>query len=73
MLFSNKGCHFGAMKNACQWLAEHQLADGGWGENFESCECKEYVASDESQVINTSWALLALMAVGLVYYSICLG
>ena len=55
------------VKKACEWLAIHQLHDGGWGENFESCEVKEYVAAKHSQVINTCWAVLALLAVGFVY------
>ena len=52
-----------AVKQACDWLAEHQLEDGGWGENFEACEQKEYVPADRSQTVNTAWALLGLMAV----------
>ena len=46
----------------CCWLVEHRLSDGGWGENFESCELREYVPAERSQVVQTSWALLALMA-----------
>jgi len=48
---------------ACRWLVDHRLSDGGWGENFESCELREYVAAERSQVVQTSWVLLALMAV----------
>lgn len=49
---------------ACNWLVSKQnLMDGGWGENFESCELKEYVPSPTSQIVNTAWALLGLMAV----------
>ena len=51
------------MVKACQWIVDHQLSDGGWGENFESCERKVYVAAVQSQVLNTAWALLGLMAV----------
>ena len=51
------------MDRACKWLVEHRQADGGWGENFEGCEQKEYRAAERSQVVNTAWALLALMAV----------
>nr|KAG5686212.1 hypothetical protein BaRGS_005557 [Batillaria attramentaria] len=39
------------------------MADGGWGEDFESCEQRIYIKSKMSQVVNTSWALLGLMAV----------
>ncbi|KAK2150110.1 hypothetical protein LSH36_423g02015 [Paralvinella palmiformis] len=48
---------------ACKWLVDHQLDDGGWGENFEACEQKKYCPADKSQIVNTAWALLALMAV----------
>lgn len=57
-----------ALKRACQWLVDHRLVDGGWGENFESCEQKQYVAAETSQVVNTAWALLALMAVRYVCF-----
>uniref|UniRef100_A0A8C3DL52 Terpene cyclase/mutase family member n=1 Tax=Corvus moneduloides TaxID=1196302 RepID=A0A8C3DL52_CORMO len=48
---------------ACQFLVSKQMADGGWGEDFESCEQRTYVQSAESQIHNTCWALLGLMAV----------
>lgn len=51
------------VKKGCKWLVEHRLPDGGWGENFESCEVKEYVPAEKSQTVNTAWALLGLMAV----------
>jgi squalene/oxidosqualene cyclase-like protein len=51
-----------AAEKACNFLLERQNADGGWGEKFESCLRKEYVPHEKSQVVNTSWALLSLMA-----------
>ncbi|XP_075139940.1 lanosterol synthase isoform X2 [Leptodactylus fuscus] len=48
---------------ACDFLLSHQMEDGGWGEDFESCEERRYVQSANSQIHNTCWALLALMAV----------
>lgn len=51
------------MAQACQFLISKQMADGGWGEDFESCEQRTYVQSAESQIHNTCWALLGLMAV----------
>uniref|UniRef100_A0A8C3Y6M4 Terpene cyclase/mutase family member n=1 Tax=Catharus ustulatus TaxID=91951 RepID=A0A8C3Y6M4_CATUS len=48
---------------ACQFLISKQMTDGGWGEDFESCEQRTYVQSAESQIHNTCWALLGLMAV----------
>lgn len=51
------------VQKACQFLLDHQMSDGGWGENFESCEQRRYVQSSAAQVHNTCWALLGLMAV----------
>lgn len=51
------------VQKACSFLLEHQMRDGGWGENFESCEQRRYVQSSEAQIHNTCWALLGLMAV----------
>ena len=48
---------------ACTFLVRRQMSDGGWGENFESCEQRQYVQSETSQIVNTCWALLGLMAV----------
>lgn len=47
---------------ACGFLAGKQKADGGWGETFESCSKLVYTEAAKSQVVNTAWALLALMA-----------
>lgn len=51
------------VQKACSFLLERQMRDGGWGENFESCEQRRYVQSSEAQIHNTCWALLGLMAV----------
>lgn len=45
----------------CDFLIGKQKADGGWGETFESCSKMVYTEADSSQVVNTAWALLALM------------
>ena len=47
---------------ACEFLLSKQNEDGGWGEAFESCVQEAYVPHEESQVVNTSWALLTLLA-----------
>ena len=49
------------VQRACKWLVSVQKADGGWGESYESCVLKRYVEHEQSQVVNTAWALLALM------------
>ncbi|KAF1970506.1 terpene synthase [Bimuria novae-zelandiae CBS 107.79] len=50
------------VRRACHFLVEKQKDDGGWGEHWESCERREYVEHEESQVVNTAWAVLGLMA-----------
>ena len=46
----------------CDFLRSIQKADGSWGESFESCVTHTYIEHPEGQIINTAWALLALMA-----------
>ncbi len=50
-----------AIERGCAFLTGKQKADGGWGETFESCSKMVYSEADTSQVVNTAWALLALM------------
>ncbi|XP_046294826.1 lanosterol synthase [Marmota monax] len=51
------------VSRACDFLLSRQMVDGGWGEDFESCEQQRYVQSAQSQIHNTCWALMGLMAV----------
>ena len=53
-----------ALRAACRWLLERQRPDGGWGEHHRGCLTGRYVAHDESQVIHTAWALIALLEAG---------
>lgn len=50
-----------ALRSACRWLLDRQQADGGWGEHHSGCLTGRYVAHEESQVIQTAWALIALL------------
>ncbi|XP_077393557.1 lanosterol synthase [Festucalex cinctus] len=59
--YQRKAC--AEVRNACRFLLDRQMADGGWGEDFESCEQRRYVHSSSPQIHNTCWALLGLMAV----------
>lgn len=52
-----------ALVRAAEWLVRAQHADGGWGEHYSGCLDDRYVAHPESQVVMTSWALLALLEV----------
>uniref|UniRef100_A0A8C6XE24 Terpene cyclase/mutase family member n=1 Tax=Naja naja TaxID=35670 RepID=A0A8C6XE24_NAJNA len=49
---------------ACAWLVSKQMKDGGWGEEFESYKFRKYIQHTISQVHQTAWALLGLMAKG---------
>ncbi|GAM84058.1 hypothetical protein ANO11243_020490 [Dothideomycetidae sp. 11243] len=48
------------VKKAVEFFLEKQMADGGWGETYRSCEIGEYCQHETSQVVNTAWALIAL-------------
>ncbi len=50
-----------ALRRACRWLLDRQLPDGGWGEHHSGCLAGRYVAHTESQVVQTAWAMLALL------------
>ena len=53
-----------ALRLACRWLLDRQRNDGGWGEHHSGCLTGRYVAHEESQVIQTAWALMALLEAG---------
>ena len=53
-----------ALRQSCQWLLERQQEDGGWGEHHTSCRTGRYVPHTESQVVQTAWALIALLEAG---------
>ena len=53
-----------ALRLACRWLLDRQLEDGGWGEHHSGCMSGRYVAHEKSQVIQTAWALIALLNAG---------
>ncbi|XP_019573151.2 lanosterol synthase isoform X1 [Rhinolophus sinicus] len=57
------GAACGEVSKACDFLLSRQMADGGWGEDFESCEQRRYMQSAQSQIHNTCWALMGLLAV----------
>ncbi|EMD38881.1 hypothetical protein CERSUDRAFT_112601 [Gelatoporia subvermispora B] len=50
-----------AVRRACDFLIGKQRADGGWGESYRSCEVSKWVEHEQSQVVQTSWATMALM------------
>ena len=61
LLAAGAGSEDPAVRMACRWLVEARLPDGGWGESYLGCVEERYVPHRESQVIMTSWALMALL------------
>jgi squalene-hopene/tetraprenyl-beta-curcumene cyclase len=58
------------IRRAVQWLIDHQNADGGWGESCRSYEEPEvYQGVGKSTASQTAWALMGLMAAGIVRHS----
>ena len=51
-----------AILKSISFLIKHQNDDGGWGEDFTSCYDKSYAHALQSQVVQTAWAMLGLMA-----------
>ncbi|EGC47128.1 oxidosqualene:lanosterol cyclase [Histoplasma capsulatum var. duboisii H88] len=49
------------VRRGCKFLVDRQMDDGGWGESYLSSEKKVYTHYETSQVVQTSWACLALM------------
>jgi squalene/oxidosqualene cyclase-like protein len=47
---------------AVEFLLSKQNSDGGWGESYLSCVYKTYIQHQQSQVVNTSWAILSLIS-----------
>ena len=54
------------VRSAADWLIARQRDDGGWGEDEDSYAGAEPGSYHESTPSQTSWALLGLMAAGLV-------
>lgn len=55
-----------SIRKACDFLLSKQVASGGWGESYLSCQNKVYtnLEGDRSHVVNTGWAMLALIDAG---------
>ena len=53
-----------ALRLACRWLLDRQRTDGGWGEHHAGCVAGRYIPHEESKIIQTAWALIALFTAG---------
>lgn len=49
------------VRKGCDFLVSKQLQDGGWGESLKSSDLHSYVKRYESTVVQTSWAVIALL------------
>ncbi|KAL6335603.1 hypothetical protein AAG906_030737 [Vitis piasezkii] len=60
--YSNCPC----IRKACDYLLSKELASGGWGESYLSCQNKVYtnLPGDKPHNVNTAWAMLALIDAG---------
>lgn len=52
------------IRKGCEFLVQRQEEDGGWAEDFRSCELFSYVRHEKSEVVQTSWATIALLLAG---------
>jgi len=59
-----------SLRRAVNFLLSKQMACGGWGESYLSSQKKKYIQleGNEPHVVNTAWALLALIASGQAKY-----
>ncbi|KAI7995522.1 Cycloartenol synthase 2 [Camellia lanceoleosa] len=55
-----------SIRKACDFLLSKQVDSGGWGESYLSCQNKVYtnIEGNKSHVVNTGWAMLALIEAG---------
>eukprot|EP00261_Vitis_vinifera_P036673 XP_019077916.1 PREDICTED: cycloartenol Synthase isoform X2 [Vitis vinifera] len=60
--YSNCPC----IRKACDYLLSKELASGGWGESYLSCQNKVYtnLPEDKPHNVNTAWAMLVLIDAG---------
>ena len=52
------------VKNGLDFLVAKQELDGGWSESMKACETHTYVPSGQSLVVQTAWAVIALILGG---------
>ena len=61
---AGKGSFDSLIAGGLTWLAEHQNADGGWGEDLRSYVDPAWIGRGAPTASQTAWALLALLAAG---------
>lgn len=49
------------VKKGLDFLISKQEDDGGWSESMKACETHSYIPTEKSLLVQTSWAVIALM------------
>nr|AFG34073.1 lanosterol synthase [Bipolaris eleusines] len=52
------------VRRACQFFLDKQMADGGWGETYKSCEDGVWRQHLQSQVVQTAWVIIGMIEAG---------
>lgn len=52
------------VRKGCRFFLDRQMADGGWGETYRSCETGTYCQHEKSQVVQTAWVIIGLLEAG---------
>ena len=53
-----------AIRKACDFVLRRQRADGGWGEDGDSCRERRWVEAKTGHVVQTCWSLMTLLRAG---------
>lgn len=49
------------VKRGCDFLVKRQREDGGWSESMKASELHSYVETEQSLLVQTSWAVIGLI------------
>jgi len=52
------------VRKGVKFFLDRQMADGGWGETYKSCETGVWCQHEKSQVVQTAWVVIGLLECG---------